>query len=424
MTTEALYQIYLKHPAISTDSRKITKDGIFFALKGPHFNGNAFARQALEKGAAYAVIDEENYKLDERFILVDDVLGALQQLGTHHRLQSQATVISLTGSNGKTTTKELIYAVLSQKYRTIATSGNLNNHIGVPLSLLRIREDTEIAVIEMGANHQKEIEFLSELALPDHGYITNFGKAHLEGFGGVEGVIKGKSELYTNLMARKAHVFWNADDPIQVQKLAGYPNKTGFSQKTASDQQISFLGASPLVRLKVEGTEIHTNLPGKYNSPNAAIAVLMGIYFQVPLDLIKKGIETYIPENNRSQILEKNGLRIYLDAYNANPTSMKAALEAFDQTPGEHKTVILGDMFELGESAAEEHQAIADIARGMPLENRYFVGDHFFRATVKGEKFKSFEDFSTYLKQHPLIKGAVLIKGSRGMALERTLELL
>ncbi|WP_372975001.1 UDP-N-acetylmuramoyl-tripeptide--D-alanyl-D-alanine ligase [Muriicola sp.] len=424
MTTEALYQIYLKHPAISTDSRKITKDGIFFALKGPHFNGNAFARQALEKGAAYAVIDEENYKLDERFILVDDVLGALQHLGTHHRLQSQATVISLTGSNGKTTTKELIYAVLSQKYRTIATSGNLNNHIGVPLSLLRIREDTEIAVIEMGANHQKEIEFLSELALPDHGYITNFGKAHLEGFGGVEGVIKGKSELYTNLMARKAHVFWNADDPIQVQKLAGYPNKTGFSQKTASDQQIAFLGASPLVRLKVEGTEIHTNLPGKYNFPNAAIAVLMGIYFQIPLDLIKKGIETYIPENNRSQILEKNGLRIYLDAYNANPTSMKAALEAFDQTPGEHKTVILGDMFELGESAAEEHQAIADIARGMPLENRYFVGDHFFRATVKGEKFKSFEDFSTYLKQHPLIKGAVLIKGSRGMALERTLELL
>ncbi|GGD54829.1 UDP-N-acetylmuramoyl-tripeptide--D-alanyl-D-alanine ligase [Muriicola marianensis] len=424
MTKEALYHIYKKHPNISTDSRKIEKDGIFFALKGPNFNGNAFARQALEKGAAFAVIDEEEYKLDDRFILVEDVLRALQQLGTYHRLQSRATVIALTGSNGKTTTKELIYAVLSQKYKTIATSGNLNNHIGVPLSLLSIEEDTEIAVIEMGANHQKEIEFLSGLALPDHGYITNFGKAHLEGFGGVEGVIKGKSELYQNLMTRKAHIFWNADDPIQDEKLRDYPNKTGFSQSTASDQQIVFLGASPLVKLKIEDTEIHTNLPGKYNFPNAAIAVLMGIHFHVPLYLIKKGIETYLPENNRSQILNRNGLRIYLDAYNANPSSMKVALEAFQLAPGDHKTIILGDMFELGESAAEEHQAIADITRELPLENRYFVGENFFLASVKGEKFKTFEDLSAHLKQHPLTKGSVLIKGSRGMALERVLELI
>ncbi|NER10459.1 UDP-N-acetylmuramoyl-tripeptide--D-alanyl-D-alanine ligase [Muriicola jejuensis] len=424
MTTEALYQIFLKHPSVSTDSRNIPKDGIFFALKGPNFNGNAFALEALEKGASFAVIDEKEYRVDERFILVGDVLTSLQQLGTHHRLHSGAIIISLTGSNGKTTTKELIHAVLSQKYRTIATSGNLNNHIGVPLTLLRIRENTEIAVVEMGANHQKEIEFLSSLALPDHGYITNFGKAHLEGFGGVEGVIKGKSELYTNLISRNAHIFWNADDPIQDGKLKGYPNKTGFSEGAGADQKIEFQDATPLVRLKVENTEIQTNLPGKYNFPNAAIAVLMGMYFRVSVSQIKKGIEAYLPENNRSQILEKNGLKIYLDAYNANPTSMKAALEAFGQTPGKVKSVVLGDMFELGESAAEEHQAIADIAREMELEERYFVGENFFKTQVKGQKFRTFQDLSAHLEQHPLKKGSVLIKGSRGMALERTLEFL
>ncbi len=395
---------------------------MFFALKGPNFNGNAFALKALEEGAAFAVIDEEKYQLDNRFLLVEDVLTALQQLGTYHRLRSQATVIALTGSNGKTTTKELIYAVLSQKYRTIATAGNLNNHIGVPLSLLRIEEDTEMAVIEMGANHQKEIEFLSGLALPDHGYITNFGKAHLEGFGGVEGVIKGKSELYQNLMARKAHIFWNADDPIQLEKLRDYPNKTGFSQGDSSDQQIRLTGSHPFVQLRTMDTEIHTNLPGSYNFANTAIAVLMGVYFKVDLSDIKKGIEAYYPENNRSQILQKNGLKIFLDAYNANPTSMKAALVAFDQTPGGNKTIILGDMFELGESAAAEHQAIADLTEEMKFENRYFVGENFFKTSVRGNKFKTFEDLSGYLQQHPMEKGSILIKGSRGMALERVLD--
>jgi UDP-N-acetylmuramoyl-tripeptide--D-alanyl-D-alanine ligase len=424
MTTKALYQIYKQHPKITTDSRKIEKDGIFFALKGPSFNGNTFASQALEKGAAYAVIDEKKYQQDDRFILVNDVLESLQRLGTHHRLQSNATVIALTGSNGKTTTKELIYAVLSQKYRTIATTGNLNNHIGVPLSLLKIQEDTEMAVIEMGANHQKEIEFLSGLALPDHGYITNFGKAHLEGFGGVEGVIKGKSELYQHLMSRNAHIFWNADDPIQAEKLRDYPNKTGFSQDDTADQQIQLTGAKPYVQLRTMDTEIHTHLPGAYNFANTAIAVLMGLYFKVDLSDIKKGIEAYSPQNNRSQILEKKGLKIYLDAYNANPTSMKAALEAFDQTPGEYKTIILGDMFELGESATEEHQFIAHLVAKMSFSLRYFVGENFHQSEVKGKKFRTFDEFSAFLEQNPLEKGEVLIKGSRGMALERILDFL
>lgn len=424
MTIEVLHNLFLEHPKVSTDSRNIEKGGLFFALKGPNFNGNTFAAKALQEGAAYAVIDEEEYVNNERCILVDDVLSTLQQLGTYHRRQAGATIIALTGSNGKTTTKELISGVLSQKFNTIATVGNLNNHIGVPLTLLEIKKDTEIAVIEMGANHQKEIEFLCQLALPDFGYITNFGKAHLEGFGGVEGVIKGKSELYQNLMSRKAHIFWNADDPVQKEKLETYRNKTGFSQTKTSDQQILFLGADPFVRLETQGAEIKTKLHGAYNFPNAAIAILIGLYFKIALTKIKKGIEAYQPENNRSQIINKNGLVIYLDAYNANPTSMEAALEAFDKTTLRPKTVLLGDMFELGDDAAREHQAVANLAERLSFENRYFVGENFYGTHTKGKTFSSFEHFSTFLREHPLKDGAVLIKGSRGMALERVLDLL
>ncbi|MEZ2415233.1 UDP-N-acetylmuramoyl-tripeptide--D-alanyl-D-alanine ligase [Muriicola sp. E247] len=424
MTIEVLHKLFLKHSEVSTDSRKIKKGGLFFALKGPNFNGNSFAAKALQEGAAYAVIDEEEYVQNERCILVDDVLTTLQRLGTYHRNQSEATIIALTGSNGKTTTKELISAVLSQKFNTIATVGNLNNHIGVPLTLLSIKGDTEMAVVEMGANHQKEIEFLCQLALPDYGYITNFGKAHLEGFGGVEGVIKGKSELYQNLMSRKAHIFWNADDPIQREKLETYGDKTGFSRTKTSDHQIIFLGADPFVRLKTQGSKIKTKLPGGYNFPNAAIAILIGLYFKVPMTKIKKGIEAYEPENNRSQIIKKNDLVIYLDAYNANPTSMEAALEAFDRTTSRPKTVLLGDMFELGDDAAREHQAIANLTERLSFDNRYFVGENFSGTHTNGKTFRSFEDFSTFLRKHPLENGAVLIKGSRGMALERILDLL
>jgi len=424
MTTEQLHKLFLEFPEVCTDTRRITKDCLFFALKGPNFNGNAFAQQALEKGAAYAVIDESEYNRSDQCILVDDVLKTLQELGTYHRFQNKATIISLTGSNGKTTTKELIYHVLSQKFNTIATKGNLNNHIGVPLTLLSIKEDTEMAIVEMGANHQKEIAFLSSLAQPDHGYITNFGKAHLEGFGGVEGVIKGKSELYDYLISHSKHVFFNADDPIQVEKLAHYSNKTGFSSEEGPYLQIRLMESTPFLQISVGNTLIKTQLTGKYNFPNCAVAILMGQHFNLPMSLISKGIAAYLPDNNRSQLLELNGVKIVLDAYNANPTSMKAALESYAELQASKKVVVLGDMFELGESAAEEHQRIAELAEQLAFNACYLVGSHFNKTHTNCMKFETFEDLAAILKTADLQNATVLIKGSRGMALERVLTLL
>ncbi|MEO2051503.1 MAG: UDP-N-acetylmuramoyl-tripeptide--D-alanyl-D-alanine ligase [Allomuricauda sp.] len=424
MTLEQLHALFLEHPHICTDTRKIAENSIFFALKGDNFNGNAFATEALDKGAAYAVIDESEFHIDERTILVDHVLETLQQLATYHRKHCKAKVISLTGSNGKTTTKELIYAVISKKYRTIATQGNLNNHIGVPLTLLSIQEDTEMAIVEMGANHQGEIAMLSNIAQPDFGYITNFGKAHLEGFGGVEGVIKGKSELYQFLMANNRYIFMNADDPIQREKLNGYAKKMGFSTEDHQFYNIQLVQANPFVTLKVEDVDIETQLIGKYNFSNCCAAILMGKYFNVPLTDVKSALESYQPQNNRSQILTKNGFKIVLDAYNANPTSMRAALENFSGMQETHKTVIIGDMFELGETAAEEHQAIADLVQELGFESAYLVGENFFGTQTPLQKYRTFEDLKAHLSSHPLSKGTLLIKGSRGMALERVLDLL
>ncbi len=424
MTMEELHALFLEHPKICTDTRKITENCLFFALKGPNFNGNAFAQEALEKGAAYAIIDEKEFKTSDRFVVCKDVLGTLQQLATYHRNYSKAKIVSLTGSNGKTTTKELINAVISKKYQTIATQGNLNNHIGVPLTLLSIKEDTEIAIVEMGANHQKEIEFLCSIAQPDFGYITNFGKAHLEGFGGVDGVIKGKSEMYDYLMANDKYVFFNADDDIQKEKLSHYTKKMGFSTNDHHYYNIKFLGVDPFVSLEAEGTEIQTQLVGKYNFSNCCAAILMGKYFNVPIADIKSAIEAYQPQNNRSQLLTKNGFDILLDAYNANPTSMKAALENFSLMDAQRKTLILGDMFELGDTAAEEHQAIADVAKELGFDDAYLVGENFYGSDTRLNKFKSFDDLKQHLSKNPLEKGALLIKGSRGMALERVLDLL
>ncbi|MEW2922930.1 UDP-N-acetylmuramoyl-tripeptide--D-alanyl-D-alanine ligase [Muricauda sp. ANG21] len=424
MTMEHLHALFLEHLTISTDTRKITDNCLFFALKGPNFNGNEFANDALEKGAAYAIIDEEEHKTSERHILCEDVLQTLQQLSTYHRKNSDAKVISLTGSNGKTTTKELINAVLSKKYKTIATKGNLNNHIGVPLTLLSIEKDTEIAIVEMGANHKKEIEFLSNIALPDFGYITNFGKAHLEGFGGVEGVIQGKSELYDHLMAHDKHIFMNADDPIQLEKLGAYIKKIGFSTKDLQYYNIKFIEANPYVVLEVEGIRMETQLIGKYNFFNCCAAILMGKYFNVPLEDIKTALASYQPQNNRSQLIEKNGLNIILDAYNANPTSMRAALENFSAMQAENKTLIIGDMFELGPTAAKEHQAIADLAKELKFNAIFLVGENFFETKTTLNKFHSFDVLKEHLQKKPLEKGMVLIKGSRGMALERVLELV
>jgi len=421
---EELHALFLEHPDICTDTRKITENCLFFALKGPTFNGNAFAQEALDKGAAFAIIDEEDFKTSDKFVLCDNVLATLQQLAIYHRNRSNAKIISLTGSNGKTTTKELINSVLSKKYKTVATQGNLNNHIGVPLTLLDIKEDTEIAIVEMGANHKKEIEFLCSIAQPDFGYITNFGKAHLEGFGGVEGVIIGKSELYDYLMANNKYIFLNADDDIQKQKLGNYTKKIGFSTSDHHYYNIKFLGVDPCVLLEMEGIQISTQLVGKYNFSNCCAAILMGKFFNVPLKDIKSAIEAYQPQNNRSQMLSKNGFDIVLDAYNANPTSMQAALENFVLMDAKRKTLIIGDMFELGDTAGEEHQIIADYADKLQFDEVYLVGENFFRTTTSATQFKSFDDLKEHLIKNPLKKGALLIKGSRGMALERILEIL
>ena len=425
MTIPELHHYFLQHRSISTDTRKIKPNSIFFALKGENFNGNTYAKEALSKGAILAVVDEKLYADTKNTIVVEDVLTTLQKLAHYHRKQSKAKIISITGSNGKTTTKELLNTVLSKKYKTIATVGNLNNHIGVPLTLLSITEETEIAVVEMGANHKKEIAFLCTIAEPDFGYITNFGKAHLEGFGGMEGVIEGKSELYEYLTSNNKHVFLNADDPIQIEKLGGYIQKFGFSTTLKDYYNIELLNTNPFVAVQVEDTKINSQLIGTYNFTNCCAAIIMGKYFSIPLNSIKEAIESYVPENNRSQIIEKKDCKIILDAYNANPTSMKAALENFNKLKEDTKIVFLGDMFELGSSASIEHQNIADLAQELGFKKVYLIGAHFYETKTKLQQFKSFATLKEFLEKNTIQKNAcLLIKGSRGMALERILDLI
>ncbi|MBU2903421.1 MULTISPECIES: UDP-N-acetylmuramoyl-tripeptide--D-alanyl-D-alanine ligase [Arenibacter] len=424
MTIEHLHQLFLEFSQVCTDTRKISPNCIFFALKGDNFNGNTYAALALEKGASYAIVDEEEFAGHDNTILVENVLTTLQKLSQFHRNYCKAKVIGLTGSNGKTTTKELITAVLSKKYKTIATKGNLNNHIGVPLTLLSITPDTEMAIVEMGANHLKEIEFLCKLAQPDYGYITNFGKAHLEGFGSEEGVIKGKSELYDYLTSHDKSIFFNADDPIQQEKLSTVIKKFGYSQNNSEFFKINLVGADPFVKIAVGDIHITTQLVGSYNFTNCCAAILIGKYFNVELDEIKKGIENYIPQNNRSQIIDKNGHHIILDAYNANPTSMKAALENFQQLKADYKIAFLGDMFELGKTAEKEHQDISNIATNMNFDQVFLIGENFFKTKSDLRKFKSFDHLKETLNNKTLKNATILIKGSRGMALERILDLL
>lgn len=423
MKIHDLHAIFLANPSISTDTRKIKENDIFFALKGESFNGNTYTQKALDSGASYVVIDEEKYVANNKTILVDNVLKTLQDLANYHRKKCKAKVISLTGSNGKTTTKELINAVISTSYRTIATKGNLNNHIGVPLTLLTIKPDTEIAIVEMGANHLNEIEFLCKIAEPDFGYITNFGKAHLEGFGGVEGVIKGKSELYDYLISSNKSVFLNADDPIQLEKLKGFTKKYGFSTTQAKYFNIELINAQPFVNLKVEDVEINSNLIGTYNFTNCCAAIIIGKYFNIELPKIKYAIEKYIPDNNRSQIINTKGHYIILDAYNANPSSMKVALENFHRLEKPNKILILGDMFELGNSSREEHQIIANLASSLNFEEVILVGENFQLTDSNAITLTNFNALKTYLEKYDLPeKSTILIKGSRGMALERVLE--
>lgn len=422
-----IHLCFLQCSSIAIDTRKIEPKSLFVALKGANVDANSFTIEALKKGASYVLIDSNAFYIDERTIVVENTLLCLQELAKFHRKFLGIPIIALTGSNGKTTTKELFHAVLSQKFNTKATVGNLNNHIGVPLTILSFTKETEIGIVEMGANHQNEIDFLCQIAQPNFGYITNFGKAHLEGFGGIEGVIKGKSEMYNFIYNHRQKVFVNIDDSIQDEKTVNLERFTFSKINSTADIFFSKVEANPYVNLVFEKVIIESHLIGLYNATNIMAAIAVGKYFKIENELIKIGVESFIPENNRSQLLQINGNEIILDAYNANPSSMEVALDNFINQQKDNKAVIIGDMFELGEESEKEHQTIVSKLEKTADFNCYFVGKLFYAARVRNNHFfffETFEDFSRYLLNNVFQNSFVLIKGSRGMALERTLQFL
>jgi UDP-N-acetylmuramoyl-tripeptide--D-alanyl-D-alanine ligase len=425
MNIKTLHQYFLKSSGVCTDTRNIKKDCLFFALKGENFNGNKFAVEAIKKGAIKVIIDERKYQLPTgETLLFENVLTTLQELASFHRNYLNMPIIALTGSNGKTTSKELINCVLSKKFRTTATIGNLNNHIGVPLTLLSMNLETEIGVVEMGANHLKEIELLSNITQPNYGYITNFGKAHLEGFGSLEGVIKGKTELYQYLKNNNKTVFINANDPTQL-KYSEEIKSITFGNKN-QDFHVDLIDASQKVVVSFQNLKIQSQLIGLYNFDNIAAAIAIGSYFKVSKEDIKEAIETYIPTNNRSQIIDKESNKVILDAYNANPSSMLAALENFIQSEGADKIMFLGDMFELGNDAEKEHQYIVSYIEKNFKGIAYLVGENFYKTKTNASnihKIEHFEALNTLLENLNFQKKHILIKASRGMALERILDL-
>ena len=427
MKIEKLHQLFLKSKGVSTDTRSLTPATLFFALKGDNFNANNFAQNALDSGVNYCIIDEVQTPMNERFILVDDVLKTLQKLAHFHRKFLDIPIVALTGSNGKTTTKELINSVIRQQFNTHATEGNYNNHIGVPLTLLQMHKNTEIGIVEMGANHAGEIAQLCKIAAPNYGYITNFGKAHLEGFGGVKGVIKAKSELYDYLKKNKGTIFLNSDDKKQVKQVGSYQSIITFSKSDASHFNIIQEHETPFLSIKTDGVLMQTQLLGRYNFTNIAAAISIGLYFNLELDLIKKGIESYVPKNNRSQIIKQNSNTIIMDAYNANPTSVEAALQNFKIMEGEKKVVILGDMFELGSESSSEHQAIISMVKNLDFTTAYFVGTHFFEYQNEfpfALFFETLEGIKKHIQDMPIKDASVLVKGSRGMAMEQLTKVL
>lgn len=423
----ALYEKYLSCAGVSTDTRSIAPDTLFFALKGPNFNANAYAAQAIEKGAKYAVIDEEKYQSGERFILVEDVLTTLQQLANHHRKQLSIPFIGINGTNGKTTTKELLSAVLSKKYKTHATRGNLNNHIGVPLTLLSIGSDTEIAVIEMGANKVGDIAELCQIAEPTHGLTTNIGKAHLEGFGGFDGAIRGESELYHYLIQTGGIAFINSQDPILANMSKRF-EKPFFYPAAHDYYHCELLGADPFIIYRDEQEhEVHTQLLGTYNFNNIAAALCIGKYFKVPADAANEAVKAYHPTNKRSEIVKKGSNTIILDAYNANPDSMKAAIENLLHMKASQKVVILGDMYELGEDTEKEHRELGQLLANSTFNHILLCGKHMQWAAAACPPAKYFSDkkvLEEYLEKKKFENASILIKASRGIALETLVDKL
>jgi UDP-N-acetylmuramoyl-tripeptide--D-alanyl-D-alanine ligase len=439
-TTEQLYQLYKKHPVISTDTRKIAPGSIFFALKGDNFDANTFAKQAIASGAVYAVIDNPAYSLGEQYLVVDDVLTTLQDLARHHRRQLNIPVVGLTGTNGKTTTKELINSVLSQHFNTYATLGNLNNHIGVPLTILSINSTHQAAVIEMGANHQNEIELLCSISQPTHGLITNVGKAHLEGFGGIEGVKKGKGELYDYMKASGGVTFVNSDsaDLMTMQYDRSLKNVIFYGsidlENLVSGQLIE---NSPYLTLQWTNNttgksyEVKSQLTGAYNLDNILAAICIGGYFKLSPEEINAGVTGYQPKNNRSQITTTATNTLICDYYNANPSSMFVAIENIGKIKANYKVLVLGDMFEMGQESATEHESVIKKALETQVDERIFIGVEFYKAAksidhgpLTMDKFyPTVEEAIAALKAKPIKNATVLIKGSRGMALERLVEL-
>ena len=430
MNLSALYQIYLDCQLVTTDSRNCPEGSLFIALKGESFNGNAFAGKALETGCAYAIIDEPEYAVegDQRYILVDDCLQTLQQVANYHRRQLGTQVIGITGTNGKTTTKELISAVLSQSHNILYTLGNLNNHIGVPSTLLRLKAEHDLAVIEMGANHPGEIKFLSEIVEPDCGIITNVGKAHLEGFGSFEGVIKTKGELYDFLRKKEGSTVFIHHDNAYLMNIAGGLNLIPYG--TEDDLYVNgrITGNSPYLTFEWkagkagETYQVQTQLIGEYNFPNALAAITIGLFFGVEAAKINEALAGYTPQNNRSQLKKTNDNTLIIDAYNANPTSMMAALQNFRNMEVPHKMLLLGDMRELGAESAAEHQKIADYIKECDFEEVWLVGEQFAAAE---HSFKTYPNVQEVIKELETNKPkgyTILIKGSNGIKLSSTVD--
>ena len=421
MDIQSLYEKFLKCGKVSTDTREITPGSIFFALKGPNFNANTLAEDALRKGARYAVIDEKEFVKSESTILVEDGLKALQQLARHHRDQLKLTVIGLTGSNGKTTTKELLFSVLSKKYKTHATQGNLNNHIGVPLTILAIDSSIEVAVIEMGANHLGEIALLSGIANPTHGLITNIGRAHIGPFGSFENILRAKSELYQHLINHDGKVFVNSQDPVLANMAKRFPSPIFYPAK-GDYYYGELVSADPFIEFQADnGERVNTRLMGRYNFENIAAALCVAKYVDVPPGLANRAVGEYEPANMRSQVIRKGTNTIILDAYNANPSSMEAAIQSLAKMKAHHKVVVLGDMYELGEESEVEHRRLGTLLLECDIKEAYLCGS-LIRAALEtfptAKYYSTKEELVLDLKTKPIHKATILVKASRGMGLE------